>query len=158
MTDYEEYLQSKVYNNVPRILATVDSYIFRMERENIKRYKIDKVFEDLSIFDWWNEYLSKSQLKEMRRFLATALELGYDGYVCFKVGASGCSNGMWAHKEKSTNGYSPDGDFLFRSFTPSYLEWAVMIDGEMNTFKRLNELKRYLADRADGKLVEKERS
>ena len=80
------------------------------------RLRIDNVYNELSIFDWWNDYLSLSQLKQMKQFLKVANELGYNGYVCFKVGASGCSHGMWAHKENSTDGYSPDGECLFHSF------------------------------------------
>lgn len=91
----------------------------------MNRYKIADVYDDLSIFDWWNEYLSKSQLKDMRRFLKEAIKLGYTGYVCFKVGATGCANGMWAHKEETTDGYSPDGECLYKSFTPAYNYWSV---------------------------------
>lgn len=80
------------------------------------KIKISHVCEDLSIFDWWNEYLSISQLKQMQKFLTVAESLGYNGYVCFKVGAAGCSHGMWAHREESTNGYSPEGECLFHSF------------------------------------------
>ena len=83
---------------------------------------------DLSIFDWWTEYISISKLKEMRKFLKEAIKLGYTGYVCFKVGASGCANGMWAHKLPSVNGYSPDGEFLYKSFTPDYNYWDVCDD------------------------------
>ena len=81
-----------------------------------KAFKIAAVCEELSIFDWWNETLSISQLKQMRTFLKQAIKLGFTGYVSFKVGAAGCSHGMWAHKEESTDGYSPDGDVLFHSF------------------------------------------
>ena len=81
-----------------------------------KVFKISAVFDELSIFDWWNDTLSINQLKQMRTFLQQAIKLGFTGYVCFKVGASGCSHGMWAHKSESTDGYSPDGDCLFHSF------------------------------------------
>lgn len=88
------------------------------------RYRIDKVYADLSIFDWWDDYLSQSKLKEMRAFLKTAVDLNYLGYVCFKVGASGCANGMWAYKRESEDGYSPnEGGALYRSFTPDYVSW-----------------------------------
>jgi hypothetical protein len=56
------------------------------------------------------------------------MDLGFRGYVCFKVGASYCANGMWCHKDVSTDGYSPDGDFIYRSFTPDYTEWDAMIN------------------------------
>lgn len=81
-----------------------------------KVFKISAVCEELSIFDWWNETLSLSQLKQMRTFLKQAVKLGFTGYVCFKVGATGCSHGMWAHKDESVDGYSPDGDCLHHSF------------------------------------------
>ena len=62
--------------------------------------EIRQVYDDLSIFDWWPERLTITHMKQMRTFLREAIKLGYDGYVCFKVGASGCANGMWAHKEE----------------------------------------------------------
>lgn len=89
---------------------------------------IRQVYDDLSIFDWWPERLTVNHMKQMRTFLKEAIKLGYNGYVCFKVGASGCANGMWAHKEESTDGYSPDGDFLYRSFTPDYTNWQAKIN------------------------------
>ena len=94
------------------------------------RVPIKDVCEDLSIFDWWNDYLSISQLKQMRNFLSVAELLGYNGYVCFKVGAAGCSHGMWAHKAESTDGYSPKGECLFHSFRSgeNYYD-ALLADG-----------------------------
>ena len=94
-------------------------------------YKISGVCNGLSIFDWWNEDLSISQLKKMEEFLHKAIELGYTGYVCFKVGAAGCSHGMWASKVESTDGYSPDGETLFRGFrNGDYNSWdACLADG-----------------------------
>ena len=80
------------------------------------KFRIREVFKEFGIFDWWNDGLSISQLKQMQKFLKTAIELGFTGYVCFKVGAAGCSHGMWAHVNESTTGYSPDGDCLFHSF------------------------------------------
>ena len=89
-----------------------------------KVFKIAEVCEELSIFDWWNETLSMHQLKKMQEFLEKAIKMGYTGYVCFKVGAAGCSHGMWAHKQESTDGYSPNGECLFRGFrTDTYNEW-----------------------------------
>lgn len=91
----------------------------RMDRRGYsgkKVFKISAVCGELSIFDWWNNGLSLSQLKQMKKFLEQAISLGFTGYVCFKVGAKGCSHGMWAHKEESTDGYSPEGDVLFHSF------------------------------------------
>lgn len=90
---------------------------------SVTPYKVRDVCNRLSIFDWWKETLSESNLKDMRTFLKEALKLGFTGYVCFKVGATGCANGMWAYKELSTTGYSPDCDHLYRSFTPEYTLW-----------------------------------
>ena len=80
------------------------------------KFRIREVCDEFGIFDWWNDGLSISQLKQMQKFLKNAIELGFTGYVCFKVGAAGCSHGMWAHVKESTTGYSPDGDCLFHSF------------------------------------------
>lgn len=93
-----------------------------------KKWKIRDVYKELSIFDWWNDYLSVSQLKQMRSFLITSIKLGYTGYVCFKVGAVGCANGMWSHKLESTNGYSPDGGCLYHSFVSNKNYWSVQFD------------------------------
>lgn len=89
---------------------------------------IRDVCDDLSIFDWWNDYLSVSQLKQMKSFLELAGKYGYNGYVCFKVGATGCANGMWAHKRESETGYSPDGECLYRSFTPEYISYDAQLE------------------------------
>lgn len=114
-------------NNAEEILKVVEEMILEAETKPrwMNRYKIADVCDELSIFDWWNDYLSKSQLADMRRFLKEAIKLGYTGYVCFKVGATGCANGMWAHKEETTTGYSPDGECLYKSFTPAYNYWRV---------------------------------
>ena len=85
---------------------------------------IRMVYDELSIFDWWPERLTISHMKQMRTFLKEAIKLGYTGYVCFKVGASGCANGMWASKAESTNGYSPKGETIYRSFTPDYTYYS----------------------------------
>lgn len=92
-------------------------------------FRIDSVYEELSIFDWWNDTLSMSQLKQMKKFVETAISLGFTGYVCFKVGAKGCSHGMWAHKNESTDGYSPDGDTLFHSFRSGDNYYDMELDG-----------------------------
>lgn len=118
----------KQRNTAAEVLKRVDGYIEQLEANRyVKRIKIEEVYNDLSIFDWWPEYLSISKLKEMRQFLKEAIKLGYEGYVCFKVGATGCANGMWAHTELETDeGYSPDNcPALYRSFTPSYRYWDV---------------------------------
>ena len=106
---------------------------------------------DLSIFDWWKHELSLSNLKQMRSFLRNAIKLGYDGYVCFKVGSAGCAHGMWAHKEESTNGCSPEGDFLYHSFRSGDNYWDASIGGKLlcETVERsgltLSELKKLIA-------------
>ena len=100
-------------------------------KPRMKGYRMDDVYARLSIFDWWTDTLSYSHLRDMRTFLREAIKLGFTGYVCFKVGASGCANGMWAHKKDSEDGFSPDGDFLYRSFTPDYTCWDFCVGGKM---------------------------
>lgn len=121
-------------HNAEAVLVEVERYIRILEMKHKNHYKwsrqyklrIDECYDDLSIFDWWNAHLSISQLKTMRTFLKEAIKLGYTGYVCFKVGASGCANGMWADRQPTTDGYSPKGgDFLYRSFTPDYTYWDI---------------------------------
>ena len=131
----------KKYNAQPILLA-VESYIRILEtkKKNARHYydrlesrglKISEIYDDLSIFDWWGERLSLPRLKEMRTFLREAIKLGYTGYVCFKVGASGCANGMWADRVPTTDGYSPrGGDYLYRSFTPDYTYWDICYNNE----------------------------
>ena len=119
--------------NAQEVLFEVEAKIDELEMKKAQGYRhpyntrlrIRNVYRELSIFDWWNDYLSLAQLKDMKKFLKEAIKLGYDGYVCFKVGATGCANGMWAHKEESETGYSPDGECLYKSFTPSYNYWQV---------------------------------
>ena len=114
-------------------------------------FKIDEIFDEVGIFDWWGSTLSMSQLKQMKNFLTTAHKLGFDGYVCFKVGATGCSHGMWAHKEESTTGYSPEtGDVLFHSFRCGDCYWDVCHNdkwmGDHSTYKfNLKQVKAELA-------------
>lgn len=128
------------YYNAASILETVNAYLENMEEEKSIYGKahslyISDVCDELSIFDWWNDWLSKSQLEDMRKFLREALKLGFTGHVCFKVGATGCANGMWAYTETTTDGYSPRNcRTLFKSFTPAYNYWDVSDDnGEFNT-------------------------
>jgi hypothetical protein len=92
--------------------------------------EIRQVYDDLSIFDWWPERLTITHMKQMRTFLKEAIKLGYTGYVCFKVGAHGCANGMWACVNPTTDGHSPKGDTIYRSFTPDYTYWSFQKDGE----------------------------
>lgn len=109
--------------NANNVLQELEKLIYKG-----KTVKIRDVYDELSIFDWWPETLPISRMKQMQSFLKNAIRLGFTGYVCFKVGASGCANGMWAHKELSTNGYSPDGDVLYRSFSPDYTYWSAKIN------------------------------
>ena len=122
--------------NVAKLIKESEQYKKAHPYYGYKKFFIFDVCNELSIFDWWNDMLSRSQLLQMKSFLATAEKLGYNGYVCFKVGASGCANGMWAHKQESETGYSPEGEFLYRSFTPDYLNWdAKLADGTMASQK-----------------------
>ena len=118
--------------NAKEVLANVvamiaDGEAYNSENRRNRRWRIYSVCNELSIFDWWNEYLSVSQLKEMRRFLETAITMGYTGYVCFKVGAKYCANGMWAHKKESEDGYSPDGECLYHSFVSGANDWDIKL-------------------------------
>ena len=111
---------AKVLENVNACIEEMETS-FSAERMTWMRghwvFKIDAVYDELSIFDWWHDTLSMTQLKQMKNFLENAIKLGYTGYACFKVGASWCSHGMWAHRLESTDGYSPkEGGCLFHSF------------------------------------------
>ena len=121
------------YPTTASVLENVIALIAKLEATDDKSRRKVRTYEymhRLSIFDWWKDWLTLSDLKSMKAFLTKAIKYGYNGYACFKVGASGCANGMWAYKEESTSGYSPDGEFLYRSFTPSYTAWdAKLADG-----------------------------
>ena len=136
--------------NAKNILQKLEKLIY-----NGRTVKIRDICDELSIFDWWPETLPISRMKQMQSFLKNAIRLGFTGYVCFKVGASGCTNGMWAHKESSTNGFSPDGNVLYRSFTPDYTYWSANIndnwipdiDGESyDSCKTIEELEKLLKE------------
>ena len=124
--------------NANECLNNVNELIAKMEKNENWRYgwnsrrqvRIADVCDDLGIFDWWNEYLSMNQLKKMKKFLERSIALGFDKYVCFKVGAKGCSHWMWAHKDESTDGYSPDGDCIFHSFRSGENYWDAKLNGE----------------------------
>ncbi len=132
-------------NNAEEILKEVDKYIselenFKAEHGFNKKLYTRSVYNKLSIFDWWVDVISLNRLKDMKKFLQEAIKLGFTGYVCFKVGASGCANGMWAHTDESTTGYSPDCDFLYKSFTPAYNYWDITYyDKDKKTSERLSE-------------------
>lgn len=131
------------------------------------RFLIDNVYEELSIFDWWPTYLTQSHLKQMRTFLKEAIKLGYTGYVSFKVGATGCANGMWAYPVPTEDGYAPRNcPALYRSFTPAYTYWDITDkDGkwefegkysseearhtEYDQLKTIKDLEAFMAQHAD---------
>ena len=122
--------------NAENVLVAVNQYIKELEdykdtyNGNRREFiPIDKVYKKLSIFDWWVNSLSLTQLRNMRDFLEASIELGFKGYVCFKVGAKGCSHGMWSHREESTDGSSPDGDCLYHSFRSGDNYWDGCING-----------------------------
>lgn len=129
-----ESISDKDYSDIMDLVDWNRHKVIRYNyRKGTRKYAfyIGEVFDELSIFDWWNETLSISQLKQMKSFLETAIKLGFTGYVCFKVGATGCSHGMWASTEESTNGYSPkDGNTLFHSFRSGDCYWSGCINGE----------------------------
>ncbi len=120
---------------------------------------IGKVYDELSIFDWWKDCLTLSNLKEMQIFLKTAIKNGFTGYVCFKVGVTGCANGMWASTKESDDGYSPkDGDTLYHSFVHGSNYWDVEVNGEWLAKKidkpydkvHLNDLKKVYKTKTEG--------
>lgn len=120
-------MKNRAYNeyNAEPVLERLERMIERGCSRNIR-----DVYDDLSIFDWWPERLTITHMKQMRTFLKEAIKLGYTGYVCFKVGASGCANGMWACVNPTTDGYSPKGDTLYRSFTPDYTYYSFQKNGK----------------------------
>ena len=140
---YAQYNAASVLEEVNQLIAEyenkkaeIDSrrYSYWETKPRMKGYKTDDVYKRLSIFDWWVETISYSHLLKMRAFLREAIKLGFRGYVCFKVGASGCANGMWAHTAESTDGYSPNNcDILYHSFTPDYSCWDFCKDGKWAT-------------------------
>jgi len=136
------------------ILKNLEEKIAELETRSgrFKWLYIEDVYKDLGIFDWWLDKISITQLRSMRSFLKTAIELGYTGYACFKVGAAGCAHGMWANKKESTNGYSPDGACLFHSFRKGDNYWCYCRDNNTwnNTEMSTAELKAALAKEAEG--------
>ena len=132
--------------NVQQVIDNIDNLL---QKKYLAPWNMREICNQLNIFDWFKERLSITDLKKMRAFCKQAQNLGFGAYAEFKVGVSGCANGMWAYKEPSTTGYSPDGDYLYRSFTPDYTEWAfskmkgtiIIKAGNFAEFKR-----RYLAE------------
>ena len=153
MGKYSEFNAENILKNVEACIAELENFKKNGGSYDASRiagyheaFIMRAVYKELSIFDWWKSYLSLSQLKQMRTFLKNAIKLGFDGYVCFKVGASGCSHGMWAHKNESVNGYSPDGDVLFHSFRCGDNYYAVCNNGEWHHGEyTLAEIKEILA-------------
>lgn len=154
-------------NSAAEILKNVDECISELEktctvvygwRTYYKRFKIRDVCDKLSIFDWWDEYLSYSQLLSMHEFLETAIKYGYTGYVCFKVGASGCSHGMWAHKAESDTDSAPDGEYLFHSFRHEDNYWVICFgDGTESRDLNKRDLKKVMANLDAFRMAEKKR-
>lgn len=142
------------YPTVYTVLENVENYIANANPYGIP-YKIREVCKELSIFDWFKANLFVSNLEEMRAFLREAIKLGFTGYCCFKVGATGCANGMWAYTVESENGYSPNtGDILYRSFTPDEIYWSAEIGGKWldhdcpyNAIKAPFQLEKAIAER-----------
>lgn len=131
--------------NAREVLANVEEYIDLIEINRGKKLKLRAIYSDLSIFDWWNDTLCMTQLILMANFLNEAIKLGFDKYVCFKVGASGCSHGMWACTDEGITderGYthSPDtGKVLFHSFRNGDNYYAYSLDGGKTYYPNLNE-------------------
>ena len=101
--------KNKQYNTAAQVLERVEERIAWFEDNPYRRILIKDCYTEFSIFAWWQAHLTKSNLYEMRQFLKEAIKLGYEGYVCFKVGATICPNGMWAYTELETDdGYSPN--------------------------------------------------
>lgn len=130
--EYKRYNAQSVLLAVEKWIRIIETR--KAEHGYLYRYfyrpTMYEVCDELSIFDWWVDYISIARLKEMRTFLKEAIKLGYTGYVCFKVGATYCSNGMWAYKVPTVDGFSPDGEFLYRSFTPDYTYWDICYNRE----------------------------
>lgn len=135
------------------VLKNVEWYIAQEESRKKAGYStglwINAVYDNLCIFDWWNDYLSLTNLKQMRSFLKKAIALGFEGYACFKVGASGCANGMWVHMEESDERCSPDGACLYRSFTPDYTRWSINLgkEWERPQFRNTKDMYEHLIDK-----------
>ena len=137
MADYSKWNRAEVLRVVEELIKEQERY--KAECGYYPLMGIRQHCEVLSIFDWWKDYLRIGDLKQMRAFLRAAGKLGYDGYVCFRVGVQGCSHGMWAHKQETTTGHSPDGEVLFHSFRSgdNYFDvqlpdgrWGHQIDGK----------------------------
>lgn len=124
--------------NAKEVLSNVEYMI--ANSYSGKKWKIDEYYDRLGIFDWWKDYLTVTDLKQMQKFLKAVIARGFDGYVCFKVGVKYCSHGMWAYKEQSTTGYSLDGIFIFHSFRPGDNYWDLGIPNDGLLSKKLGTI------------------
>lgn len=111
--------------NAAEVLKNVEAML---ADEHTKSWDLDKVYDKLGIFDWFVSTISRTRLKQMRDFLTASISLGYTGHVDFKVGAAWCAHGMWAYKQESDTGYSPDGACLYHSFRPGDNFWCICFD------------------------------
>ena len=145
----------QVLNNIN--LYIEDAEAWNKDHHYVKKnWKTRDVCDNLSIFDWWVDELGLSHLKSMKMFVENAIKMGFDGFVCFKVGAKYCASGMWAYKAESTDGYSPKGEALYRSFYPSGNWWDVCDENEKwlatgvydqyDKFKTLAQLKKAMKE------------
>lgn len=143
--------------NAKEVLKNLEERIEELKNAPFKNcFYITTVCNELNIFDWFQNTIALNKLMDMKKFLKESIKLGFDGYVCFKVGSTGCANGMWAHKENSTDGYSPSGDYIYKSFTPDYNCWQIRINDitypsrqtneEFNKCKTIKQFENYIAE------------
>lgn len=152
MTDRANKTAENILANIEEVLADMEAEKAEWPALRVRR-RTYTVAKSLSIFDWFVDEVSMSQLKQMRSFVKSAISAGYTGYVCFKVGSVGTSSGMWAYTVPTTTGFSPDGPCLYRSFQ-SRLNWWDAFDGErwvtaktgktQGEFVRFTDIKPYL--------------
>ena len=125
---------NQVLENVKDIIKEMDGIIpspqtGRIVRKGSRRaVNLRKTYQELSVFDWWEDTVSKKQLKEMESFLKQAIKFGYTGHVEFKVGAKGCSHGMWAYRVENPHDNSDNPECLFHSFRPGDNYYSVKLD------------------------------
>ena len=138
---------NEVLINVNKMLKEAEEYKLRYNAS--KKWKIWGVYSKLNIFDWFVDYLSVTQLKQMKMFLENTIKLGFGGYACFKVGAPYCAHGMWVYKKESETGYSPDGAVIWHSFRNGEDNWDVSLDGNNFEFRcdgKLNDVRNFLKE------------
>lgn len=115
--------------------------------ESLKEdFTIEFAYEPLNIFDWFRDTLTRKDINDMIEFLQNAIELGYTGYVCFKVGDSDTASGMWARKPNN------EGCFLYHTFSPDcdyYTVYSKKENGSVkysNDFKTITEVRNYIEE------------